>query len=134
MQLWHASALIREHRGDGHLGVLVQAHLPPVEALITSGLASGNTEFVRTTRGWSDQEWADGQQRLRDRGLLDGEQLSPDGVRLRADVERATDDAATEGWAHLGTDSALRLRELLRPVRQRRLDSGVLPGWVSSRG
>jgi hypothetical protein len=138
MRLWHAAALLREHRGDGHLGALVHAPLDPVEALIVNGLSSGNLEFVRTTRGWTDQEWASGYQRLRGRGLLSGEReddiaLTPAGTALRNEVEAATDRAAVSGWQHLGPDGSLRLRELMRPIRQRILDSGALPGWVTAR-
>ncbi|MGW6512889.1 SCO6745 family protein, partial [Streptomyces niveus] len=32
---WHASTLLREHRGDGHLAALLSAGLDPVEALVS---------------------------------------------------------------------------------------------------
>ena len=134
VQLWHAALLVREHRGDGHVGALMAAGLDPVEALVTGGLASGSTEFVRTTRGWTDEEWAGGVDRLRARGLVDDDGLTPVGTALRAEVEARTDALATEGWAHLGEAGTRRLVELVRPLREQVLDSGLLPGWIRTRG
>ena len=34
-RLWHATTLLREHRGDGHLAALLVAGLDPVEALVS---------------------------------------------------------------------------------------------------
>ncbi|SCX38903.1 hypothetical protein SAMN03159343_0534 [Klenkia marina] len=134
LQLWHAGLLLREHRGDGHVTALLSAGLDPVEALVTGGLASGSTEFVRTTRGWSDDEWAAGTERLRARGLVDDDGLTQAGRDLRDDVETVTDFLAVEGWAHLGEERLHRLVELVTPLRQRMLDSGTLPDWIRSRG
>ncbi len=134
MALFHASALVREHRGDAHMSALFQAGLDPVEALITGGLASNSLEFVRTTRGWTDDEWAAGYQRLQARGLVDqAGELTSDGSALRASIEAATDQHAVEGWAHLGIAESTRFRELMRPLRDTVKASGVLPDWVSAR-
>jgi hypothetical protein len=134
LQLWHAGLLVREHRGDGHVSALMAADLDPVEALVTGGLASDSTDFVRATRGWTDAEWDAGLQRCRDRGLVDDGGLTAAGQALRRDVEEATDVLAVPGWAHLGAEGAQRLVELLAPLRQRLFDSGLLPDWIRSRG
>jgi len=138
MQLWHAALLVREHRGDGHVATLMAAGLDPVEALLTGGLASNSLEFVRTTRGWTDEEWAAGVERCRARGLVDGSgdglALTAAGADLRRQVEETTDALAVEGWAALGEERTRRLVELGRPLRQQLLDSGVLPDWIRSRG
>lgn len=134
MQLWHAGLLLREHRGDGHVTALLSAGLDPVEALITGGLASDSIEFVRTTRGWSDAEWTAGTERLRARGLVDDDGLTDAGKAVRDDVETVTDVLAVDGWAHLGVEKTERLIALVTPLREQVLDSGVLPGWIRSRG
>jgi hypothetical protein len=134
MQLWHAGLLVREHRGGGHVAALMAAGLDPVEALVTSGLATDSVEFVRTTRGWTDEEWTAGVQRCRAGGLLDDDGLTAAGTALRQQVEATTDTLAVEGWAHLGEERTRRLIELVGPLRERLLDSGVLPGWIRSRG
>ncbi|KQS60374.1 hypothetical protein ASG36_05410 [Geodermatophilus sp. Leaf369] len=134
MQLWHAGLLLREHRGDGHVTALLSSGLDPVEALVTGGLASNSLEFVRTTRGWSDEEWTAGTERLRARGLVGDDGLTDAGKALRDDVETVTDFLAVDGWAHLGAEGTERLVELVTPLRERVLDAGVLPDWIRSRG
>ena len=135
LALWHAATLVREHRGDGHVSVLQAAGLDPVESLVLGGLFSGNTEFVKKTRGWTDEEWAAAEERLRGRGLLLGEGgLSEDGHALRQQVEDQTDALAVEGWAGVGPDECRRLVELASPLREQVLSSGDLPEWMSKRG
>ena len=134
LQLWHAGLLLREHRGGGHVTALMAAGLDPVEALVTGGLASGSVDFVRTTRGWTDAEWTAGVERCRARGLVDDDGLTAAGEQLRQEVEAATDVLGMPGWAHLGEDGCRRLVELLAPLREQLFASGVLPGWIRSRG
>ena len=135
LRLWHAASLLREHRGDGHVAALLHAGLDPVEALVTGGATSGTTPFLRSTRGWTDEEWDAGEQRLRDRGLLQAgsADLTPDGVALRAAVEAQTGLAALPGWAHLGEAGTTRLVELVRPWRDVVLAAGVLPAELTGR-
>ncbi|OMQ14042.1 hypothetical protein A7K94_0219410 [Modestobacter sp. VKM Ac-2676] len=112
---------------------MLAAGLDPVESLVTGGLATNSTEFVRTTRGWTDEEWAAGVQRCRDRGLVDDGGLTHVGAELRRGIEETTDALATEGWAHLGVDGTQRLVELLAPLRRRMFETGVLPDWIRAR-
>ncbi len=58
LALWHAATLVREHRGDGHVSVLLTNDVDPVEATVLGGLWSGTTRFLQKTRGWSDEEYA----------------------------------------------------------------------------
>ena len=145
LRLWHAATLLREHRGDGHVAALLHAGLDPVEALVTGGLASGTTPFMRATRGWSEEQWASGEQRLVDRGLLaltptPGEQavrveptLTDAGLESYAAVEAQTGRAALAGWAHLGVQGTARLVELVRPWRDVVLAAGVIPAELGRR-
>jgi hypothetical protein len=65
---------------------------------------------------------------------VDDDGLTAAGRQLRQEVETATDVLGLPGWAHLGEDGCRRLVELLAPVREQLFDSGVLPGWIRSRG
>ena len=140
LALWHAATLIREHRGDGHVAVLTGARLDPVEALVLGGLFADNTEFVRRTRGWHEEQWEAAIERLTGRGLLEGAAapadrgLSEEGRALRQRVEDQTDTLATAAFDHLGAERTDRLIELVAPMRKAVLASGVLPGWISGRG
>jgi hypothetical protein len=126
--LWHAATLLREHRGDGHIAVLQLAGLDPVEATVLGGLHSGTTRFLRKTRGWSEEEYADATARLRDRGLLDADgAFSDEGRAVRDRIEDDTDRLAVEAWARVGLERTMRLRELVRPLRDRVLASDLLP-------
>ena len=116
------------------MSALLTAGLDPVESLVTGGLASDSTEFVRTTRGWTEEQWAAGVQRCRDRGLVDDQGLTAAGEALRRQVEVTTDDLGRAGWAHLGAEGTQCLVDLVRPLRQQLLDSGLLPDWIRSRG
>jgi len=133
LALWHAASLLREHRGDGHVATLLQAGLDPVEAIVTGGLMAGTTGFMRTSRGWTDAEWAAGEDRLRERGLLGPDGLTAAGTALRRDLETSTDRAAEIGWRHLGADGAARLLELVRPLRRTLLEGDVFPPELLAR-
>jgi hypothetical protein len=132
LAVWHAATLVREHRGDGHVAVLLAAGLDPVESIVLGGLFSGSTDFLRATRGWSEQEWAEAAQRLAERGLLADGALTPDGVSFRKGLERSTDRLAAEGWEHLGLEGTQRVLELAAPLRDAALASGILPAWTGS--
>jgi hypothetical protein len=116
LALWHASTLLREHRFDGHVAALTVHGVRGDEALVLA-IAGGkgvDAATLRRFRGWTDEEWSDTQQRLRDRGLLDGEDsLTPAGHALVAEVEETTDQLAGAPWAALGETRRERLFHLL---------------------
>ncbi|MBL8925217.1 MAG: hypothetical protein JNM77_03130, partial [Pseudonocardia sp.] len=116
--LWHAQTVLREQRGDGHVAALLTAGLDPVEslALHAAELAMDST-WMRTRRGWTEDEWAAGVDRLVERGLLsrDGA-LTDAGRERRAAVEAHTDALADAPCAALGDARAARLTELMEPL------------------
>ncbi|MFH8366912.1 hypothetical protein [Streptomyces sp. NPDC018031] len=130
LALWHAATLLREHRGDSHLAVLLDAGLDPVEAL-ASHTASGrgmSPKWVLATRGWSAEEWAAAHDRLRDRGLLDeAGELTEAGTALRKDLEAATDRLDLAPYAHLGADGVARLTELAGAFTAKAAEGGAFP-------
>jgi helix-turn-helix protein len=118
LQLFHAQTLLREHRGDGHIAALVVAGLDAVEALVTYAPIGPALppDALRATRAWSDEEWNDGIERARARGLLDAEgALTAVGVEVRATIEAQTDAAAVAPYRQLGAERTERLRNLARP-------------------
>jgi hypothetical protein len=117
--LWHAQACLREFRGDGHLAGLLLAEIGPVEALIVHA-ASGEVpvDFLTSTRGWSEDEWAAGVERVRARGWLDAGgalTLSAAGLAVRQRVEDETDRLAVFPYEAIGEDGCSELRSLARP-------------------
>lgn len=129
VRLWQALTTLREHRGDGHVAVLVSLGIGPVEAMVLKA-AAGESDgpFLRETRRWEPEDWAAAEDVLRERGLLaeDGS-LTRAGVAERALVETRTDEAAERPWAALGARRTARLAELLDPLARAVGDSGMLP-------
>jgi hypothetical protein len=121
LALWQAATLLRESRGDGHVAALVAADLDPVETLITFGAEHGlPAAYLRKARGWPEEDWVAGVARLRERGLLTGdERLTEAGVALRQWVEERTDQAAARPWQELGEKSTARFEALLTPFARR---------------
>ncbi len=114
--LWHAQTLLREYRGDGHVALLLTEGLDGLGALITHAATGAiPAEVLRTTRAWSDQEWAAGVARVRDLGwLADGAALalSQPGQQRRRSIEQRTDDLAGYAYQAIGPDGCARLRDL----------------------
>lgn len=109
-RLWHAATLARECRGDSHLGACVAAGLTGLEACLLTELWVGYEPLAYTaSRAWSPEAMSAAQAALRDRGLLDGDALSPQGRVLRERVESATDQALAPVVTALGD----RLEEVL---------------------
>jgi hypothetical protein len=118
--LWHAQTLLREYRGDGHVALLLTEGLDGLGALITHA-ATGNipAEVLRTSRAWSEAEWADGVARVREQGWLSDSPelcLSEAGQRRRESIESRTDELAVRPYEAIGEDGCARLKELTRPL------------------
>jgi hypothetical protein len=118
LALWHAQTLLREHRGDGHVAALLTAGLDPVESLVLFAAdIAMDPDWMRTRRGWTEDEWVAGVDRLVGRGLLDPDGALTDAGRvLRAAVEERTDALADAPLAALGDVRAARLAELMQPL------------------
>ncbi|RKN39611.1 SCO6745 family protein [Micromonospora endolithica] len=127
--LWQAQTVLREFRGDGHVAALVLAGLTGTEALVLHA-ASGAVPvtFLRRTRGWTAEQWADTVERLRARGLVEGAEptLTDQGRARREWIEAATDRLAAPAYAVLGADGCARLAELTRPMSRAVVDAGLL--------
>lgn len=145
LALWHATALWREWRGDGHVAALTAAGLRPLEALVlydawvraTSPATAGSRgrAFLQPTRKWTDEEWAQAIGAMVGAGLLDAgvddeePTITEAGRRLRDDLESATDDASAAAWT--GVEDAEDLLAAVRPFAKRVIDAGWLPGTTA---
>ncbi|MFJ8619189.1 hypothetical protein ACIRD4_25510 [Streptomyces clavifer] len=126
--LWQAATVLREHRGDGHLRALVSAGLDPVESLVSFAAVGAARPEVFESRGWSGAEWSAARERLLERGLLEEDGTATDAGRaLRTEVERRTDELATDPWSALEPTEQERLVELLGPLWVEVLSSRLLP-------
>ncbi|MFE9042356.1 hypothetical protein ACFY9F_13110 [Streptomyces sp. NPDC012421] len=134
---WHATTLLREHRGDGHLAALLAAGLDPVEAL-ASHTATGKgmaPRWVLGTRGWRRADWEAARDRLRERGLLDADgELTEAGGRLRDELEETTDRLDSAPYEHLGAAGVERLTELGRGFLIAAAGAGAFPADLVGKG
>jgi hypothetical protein len=103
--VWRRSDRLREYRGDAHTAAWTAAGFDATEiGLLTElywGLPMGS--YIRT-RAWSDQHLDDAKERLRGRGLLDGDEFTDAGRAAREAVERATDHQCRAIVDALGDD------------------------------
>ncbi|MFC5181001.1 SCO6745 family protein [Actinomadura harenae] len=144
--LWQGATALREERGDGHVAVLTAEGLDGCEANVLASATSADSpgEWLRESRGWSEDEWAAAGRRLADRGLLDLEagtneegsateegrataegRATEEGRRLKAHIEARTDALASRPLRAL--DDPERLARALRPVALAVQDSSDLP-------
>jgi len=128
LDLWLATCVIRESRGDGHVALLVSEGVGPLEShLVTHGNRPEARPMVRAMRGWTEQEIDDAVARLRERGLLDGDGLRTDAARvLRARIERRTDELSAAPWESAGVATVDRVAELALALLPPVLVSGTL--------
>jgi hypothetical protein len=128
--LWHGATLAREHRGDGHVAALVEAELDGCEAhVLRLAVAGHDGGWVRTFRGWSDDDWDAAVGRLAARGLMgsDSGEATERGRALIDRVEATTDRLAARPLGAMGDAAASRLVELLTPLATAVAASEAIP-------
>jgi hypothetical protein len=126
--LWQLCTSMREHRGDGHVAALTAAALTGCEALALFAAAEGlpRSLFLRS-RGWSEVEWDEAENRLAERHLLAGGRPTLEGLSLRSAVEEATDRLAAPPFAELDETQSATLWAGLRSLSQAVVAAGVIP-------
>ncbi len=125
-RLWQLCTTLREHRGDGHVALLVGADLDGCEVDVLATAASGiDAAILRDTRAWTHDEWVAATARLADRGLVTTDGTITDAGRaLHADIERRTDALATRSY---GDHDLAAVTDALRPLARTVAAAGVLP-------
>ncbi|WP_157430813.1 SCO6745 family protein [Actinomadura macra] len=106
--LWQLATSLREHRGDGHVAVLTAEGLSGLEANVLAS-ATGNVpaQWVRESRGWSQDEWDEAAGALARRGLVNGDGATEEGRVVKAEIERRTDALAAPPFQVLDDPEAL---------------------------
>ena len=110
---------LREYRGDSHNAAWAAAGLSATEIGLLTELYWGlPLRSYARTRGWSDAQFDDAEERLRSIGALDADGgFTDQGRELREGIERATDVQMQPVMSRLG-DSADELVDLLIPWGQ----------------
>ncbi|MEW2135035.1 hypothetical protein AB0892_00250 [Streptomyces sp. NPDC005409] len=130
LRLWHATTLLREHRGDGHLAALLLADLDPLEALVShTATGKGMTpKWLKAIRGWEQSDLDAAAERLRERGILDADgELTEEGKAVRGRLEADTDRLDAAPYEHLGEQGLARLHELGGGLVMKAFAAGAFP-------
>jgi hypothetical protein len=129
LAMWQALTVLREHRGDGHVAVLVEQQVGPVEALVLAA-AGGRApaELLRVARKWSEEDWAHAADTLATRGWVSGDgALTDAGRAARREIELATDRLALQPYTVLGPERVDELFAALRRLGDRIRGGGGVP-------
>lgn len=127
-RLWQAATVLREHRGDGHIAALLAAGIEGRESHVFHALASGAPRQTYTVaRDFTDDEWNRLTNALRDKGLAAAEGLTPDGVRIKAQIEEQTDRLAAPAYEALTDTERHDLIGALQPLAQAVVAAGEIP-------
>lgn len=121
--LWHAVTLLREFRGDSHIAALLTTGLDGLDAVVIHAASNQIPEaFLRATRGWPDDAWADAVALHRATGWIAPEDgpdgvpvLTPQGAEQRDAIETATDRTSTLPWMVIATSGIVELERLMGP-------------------
>ena len=127
--LWQATTTLREHRGDGHVAVLVARGVPPLAAhLLKSAAGEADADGLRVARPWPEEDWDTAEAELRRRGwIVDATTLAAAGRAEHDEIEALTDAAAADPWEAIGRERTDRLATLLEPLADAVSESGVIP-------
>ena len=127
--LWHATTLLREHRGDGHVAVLAAAGVSGRESTVLH-CAAGTVpaDYMRRTRHYDDAEWRACEQSLASRGVLaDDGSLTPAGHDLKNHIEASTDALSLRLFDGLDDAELEALFHALTPIARTVIAAGDMP-------
>lgn len=114
-RFWVLDAVVREYRGDCHVALLVGEGLNGIDANVLNVAAGRTFPQQQQLRGWSDEEWADGKDRLRKRGWLnEAGELTEAGTAFRNELEDRTDQVCATWMSDEAITAAVDVTEDIR--------------------
>ncbi len=127
--LWHATTLLREQRGDGHVAVLAAAGVSGRESNVLHAAAGRvQRDYIARTRDYDEGSWRHYEQRLAERGLLnDDGSLTAAGRQLKDHIESSTDTLALSALDALSDDEVEKLFQALTPITRMVIAGGDIP-------
>ncbi len=127
-RLWHATTLLREQRGDGHIAVLVAHGISGRESnLLHAAAGRVPKAFIMRSRDYDDEQWAFHRDRLARRGLLTDDELTDAGRALKQTIEDETDALALHALDALSDDEVEALFQALTPITRKVVTAGEVP-------
>ncbi len=120
--LWHASNMLREHRGDGHVVALVAAGIGGLESHVLCALDMGihPAESFGRIHHLPRRQLSGVMEGLRRRGLIDPDgRFTQAGRETKARIEAMTDALAAAPYQALGAEELDELVTALEPIARR---------------
>lgn len=115
IRLWQLVTIIREWRGDTHIGLLIAEPLTGVECTVITHARQGG--FTKASRSWSEEAWDTAVAELADRGwVVDEGTLTEKGLELRKRLEDRTNELSAPIWDGMDQATVNRLGDLLQPL------------------
>jgi hypothetical protein len=130
--LWHATTLLREHRGDVHITVLSARGISGRECNVLQ-TAAGKVprEYMAVARDYDDESWHRHEEQLAERGLVgDDGTLTTAGRELMETVESTTDALSLSVLDALSDDEVETLFQALTPIARTVVAGGDLPAMT----
>jgi len=116
LRLWQLVTILREWRGDAHIGLLVAEPLDGCECTVISEHLFHVPGVIRSTRAWSEEDWSKAVNRLRLRGWLDDDGVTGEGRTRREHLERRTNEIDASIWDGMNDEAVGRFGDLLEPA------------------
>jgi hypothetical protein len=130
--LWHAVTLLREHRGDAHVAVLIAEGISGRESNVLH-VAAGKVprEYMMRARDYDDASWHEHEAALAARGLLDDHgALTAEGTELKNHIESTTDRLALTALDALDDHEIETLFRALTPITRCVIAGGDIPAMT----
>jgi hypothetical protein len=127
--LWHATTLLREYRGDGHIAALVAADISGRESnVLHCAAGSVPQDYLKRTRHYDDDEWRACEHSLADRGLLtDAGSVTQAGRDVKDQIETTTDALTLRAFDGLDDAEVEALLHALTPIARTVIAGGDMP-------
>ena len=128
-RLWHASTLLREQRGDGHVAVLVANGVTGRDCNVLHSVADRvPRDFIMRSRTYDDAEWQACADRLAAKGMLDADgALTDSGHEFKQHLEDSTDELALTAFDALDDAEVELLFRTLTPITSAVISAGDIP-------
>ena len=128
-QVWHATTLLREQRGDAHVAVLASSGLSGRESNVLHAAAGRvPAEMIMRSRDYDEDQWRVYQNQLAQRGLLDADgALTDAGHALKQHIEDTTDALSLSALAALDDAEVEELFRALTPIARAVVAAGDVP-------
>ncbi|MBC8363724.1 MAG: hypothetical protein H8E59_01830 [Actinobacteria bacterium] len=118
LRLWQLVTILREWRGDAHIGLLIAEPLDGCECTVVSEMLFHRPGIIRSTRAWPEPDWSLAVERLTARGWLDADGITEQGRSRRSEIERRTNELDAAAWKGMDDQAVHRFADLLKPANE----------------